>query len=346
MTRDINPLQSEDIPELGRFLAEGFHADPGAEFAAPDVLRWKYLEPRWPGDDGPRSFVAREGGRIVGHVGFCPTAFRMAGSAGREVTTLHMIDWLGSEGHPGVGSSLMRQAHRHAETQYGFGGSVAGRRVIRGGGYELAAEVPVFQKVLRVGHRLREAGAGPLRKVVRAARDIARGVRQRARGPAEAGRLRRVEAFGPEVAEILDGGAGPLVFTDRRPGLLNYFLRYPRGGLTGWLLEGEGRVRGFALLNVIPRGGVRVGKVVDCFLDTRDSAPWHAAFWGLAEELRGLGADVALACGSTPWAADGLRAAGFHRLHVLDFSLRDRGGLVPRDAPFHLSFLEADYAYT
>ena len=45
MARDIRPLCSKDLPELSQFLAAGFQARPDADFAAPAVLRWKYLEP-------------------------------------------------------------------------------------------------------------------------------------------------------------------------------------------------------------------------------------------------------------------------------------------------------------
>ena len=88
MTRDIRPLTPDDLPELSRFLTAGFHAPPDSDFAAPEVLRWKYLEPA--GDetdlDTARSYVARdEGGRIVGHLGLCRTEFEgqaLAASAG------------------------------------------------------------------------------------------------------------------------------------------------------------------------------------------------------------------------------------------------------------------------
>ena len=46
MTRDIRPLTPDDIPELSRFLTAGFAAPPDADFAAPEVLRWKYLQKR------------------------------------------------------------------------------------------------------------------------------------------------------------------------------------------------------------------------------------------------------------------------------------------------------------
>ena len=45
MAREIRPLTADDIPELSRFLTTGFHTSPEADYAAPDVLRWKYLEP-------------------------------------------------------------------------------------------------------------------------------------------------------------------------------------------------------------------------------------------------------------------------------------------------------------
>src|SRR5690348_7672191 len=98
MPPEIRPLEPNDLPELGRFLVEGFGAPPEAPFAAPDVLRWKYLEPI-AGLAEARSFVACAGGRIVGHVGVCPTVFVGAALPPEGVSTLHMIDWLGAREH-------------------------------------------------------------------------------------------------------------------------------------------------------------------------------------------------------------------------------------------------------
>ena len=63
MTRDIQPLMLIDLPELSRFLATGFQASPLADFAAPEVLRWKYLEPSRPttGQDDPDAAGNHEG---------------------------------------------------------------------------------------------------------------------------------------------------------------------------------------------------------------------------------------------------------------------------------------------
>lgn len=343
--RQVVPLRLEDVPELGRFLAEGFHAPPGTEFAAPDVLRWKYLEPR--GLDGePRSYLVRHDGRIIGHVGCAITAWRVAGEPFTAVSTLHMMDWLGSQEHPGVGASLQRQTHRRAETHYGLGGSARARRLGRASRYEVLGSVPVFQKVLRPGYRLRFGGAGPSRRVLASARDLVRMLRRPGETPAVRIGLRRVETFGSEVDDVLERVEPPLVFTDRQPSLLNALLRYPRPALAGWLLELEGQVVGFALLALKDRGRARVGKVVECFLTGKDPDLWHASFTALAGELSCRGADVALAVGSVPWSSDALVRAGFVHAHDLEFRLRDRARIVPRDQPFHLTFLEADYAYT
>jgi hypothetical protein len=95
MTLEIYPLVLDDLSDLSRFLTDGFHAVPDADFAAPEVLRWKYLEPRGEDDDPPRSYLARdERGRIIGHVGICRTAFKGDAIFGGRVPTLHMIDWL------------------------------------------------------------------------------------------------------------------------------------------------------------------------------------------------------------------------------------------------------------
>jgi hypothetical protein len=347
MAIDIAPLQPGDVPELGRFLTSGFGTAPDAEFAAPDVLKWKYLEPR-PPDDGPRSFVARDDeGRIVGHVGIALTRFRRVGVGRRgDVAALHMLDWLGSREHPGVGASLMRRAHGRADVQYVLGGSADARRVIRRAGYAAMPAVPVFRRVLRPGYRLREAGTAPGRRAMAAAREWARALAARPPKGVVSVELRRIDQFGPEVEAVIERCPGPMVFTGRAPEDLNAILAYPRGGPTGWLIDQAGRVRGIAVLNVRRAGGIATGKVVDLFLDTSEPGLWRSAFAALAAELKRGGADFALACGGTPWAANALAAAGYRRAFDLDFHLRDRTGILPRDAPYYPTFLEADYAYT
>ncbi|MBV8128125.1 MAG: hypothetical protein JO114_10775 [Planctomycetaceae bacterium] len=146
MTHEICPLVLDDLSAVGRFLRAGFHAAPDADFAAPEVLRWKYLEPRGEDDEAPRSYLAREeGGHVIGHEGICRTAFEGDAIPSGRIATLHMIDWLGSAEHRSVGASLMRRAHQSVPTQFVLGGTEAARRVLKGRGY--AARDPIRVEV-------------------------------------------------------------------------------------------------------------------------------------------------------------------------------------------------------
>jgi hypothetical protein len=352
MPFDIRPLTPDDLPDLSRFLTEGFRAPAGSAFAAEDVLRWKYLDDRGAeAGEAPRSYLARDSGsysnRVVGHVGVCPGRFHGAGLPPEGVSTLHMIDWLASEAGAGVGATLMRRAHQATETQFGFGGSDAGRGVIDRGGYGLIQRVPVYQRVLRPSYRLRVPGHGLAGRALRAAKDAAGRLARPARRPVVSVELRPVGSFGDEIRTLLDAYEPRAVFTTRAPDFLNHVLRYPRGGLTGWHLVRAGDLIGFAVLSLVPQpGGVRLGKVAECLIPADDDPLWHAAAVALTRELNRQRADVAQAFASTDWSARAWRAAGYAPVHDLEFRLRDRSDLLPRGAAFHLTPLEADYAYT
>jgi hypothetical protein len=367
MSRAVRPLAPDDIPELGRFLAAGFHADPAADFAAADVLRWKYLRPENAAPagcsastdetdaavpDAPRSYVAcDEAGRIVGHLGLCRTAFegKALASAGGRVSTIHIIDWLGSPEHKAVGMSLMRQAHQGVATQFGLGVSEAALVVGERAGYDLRSLVPVYTRVLRPGYWLRAGGLSPWRRGLGMARDAANRLIRPPRSPRSAIALRRVPAFGPEIVPIVESAKEHAILTSRDPARLNAFLDFPRQSMSGWhLIDEMGRLRGLAVLNLIPKDGgrTRTGKVVDCLLDDLDVNLWHAAFHSLTGELASQGADLAQAYASTPWAVEAMRRNGYASRYSVKFHIRDRQGLIPRDVPFHLTPLEGDYGYT
>lgn len=204
--------------------------------------------------------------------------------------------------------------------------------------------MPVFRRVLRPGWPAPGSGA---RGAARALRDLARWLTHRPVRPAVAVTLVGLDRFGAEVEAVVARAPAGLAFTGRDPAALNALLRYPRGGPRGYRVEAAGAAIGFAILNVVPTpAGGRSGKVVDLFLETDDPGPWQAAFAAAAAELRRLGADTAVACGSTPWEATALPRAGFRPAYELPLFVRDRDGRLPRDGAlaWHLGFLEADYA--
>ncbi len=290
MSRDIRPLTLDDLPELSRFLTAGFHTPLEASFAATDVLRWKYLEPSEvpahgsdPSGALPQSYVARdEAGRIIGHIGICRTTFegRALTVAGGQVATIHIIDWLGSPEHRAVGMSLMRKAHEGVPTQFGMGVSQAALIVGERTGYELRSLVPVYVRVLRIRYWLRTGGLRPFHRAIRIAHGMIRRLIVHPRTPRTTIALRRVSCFGDEIFPVVEKAKREVVLTRRDPARLNQLLRFPRQAMSGWhLLDGTGRLCGFALLNLIPKdqGRTLTGKIVDCLLDDVDAGLWHAA---------------------------------------------------------------------
>ena len=344
MNHEIRPLALDDLPDLSRFLTTGFHTPADAPFASVVVLNWKYLDFS---DGSTRSWLARDSmtGRIVGHLGICRTHWRGAGLAPEGVSTLHMIDWLTSEAGRGVGASLMRRAHAEADTQYVLGASAAARRVLDRAAYALLARVPVFQRVLRPGYRLRATAPGPMGRALRAAKDTVGLLTRRSRAPGMAVQLKPVAAFSEKIEPILGAYEEQALFTSREPSRLNALLGCPGGRMTGWHLFVAGAPRGFALLNIVSRGRVQEGRIVECLLDAETDA-WHGAINALTIELKRQGADVAIGFASTAWAVAAYHDSGFAQTHSLEFRLRDRAGRLPKGLPWHLSALEADYAYT
>jgi hypothetical protein len=366
MTWVISPLVRPDLPELSRFLTRGFGTSADADFATAEVLSWKYLEPGSleaadhhavslsTGVDLylPRSFLARDiAGRIIGHLGICRTAFegQALAACGGHLSTIHIIDWLGSPQYRSVGIGLMRKAHRETITQFGLGVSPSALAVGERAGYTLRSLVPVYTRVVRPSYWLRTGRSGPFR---RWARLVLNQTRNWVRPPVQPRRvltLKRIATFGPEIDPIVQSAKLHVILTRRDSARLNYMLRFPRQAMTGWHIVDEASgLCGIALLNVISKSSehTNIGKIIDCLLSSVDVALWHATFLALVQELAHQGADVVHAYASTPWADEALQQAGFQSRFNVKFHTRDRKGLIPRSALFHLTPLEGDYAYT
>jgi hypothetical protein len=337
-------LRPSEVPELSAFLTRGFGLSAGAESMSPDVLRWKYLGPGGPAQQ-PRSLIARAGGSIIGHVGFCPRSFVVRGEAPREIATTHPIDWLASPDHPTVGLTLLLSGCRSAPTQYSVGGTPVAQKVLGTLGFEPRCPVPIFRKVLRPIHRRLASGQGTLRTTLGALRDVLHASWHRAQPPRRPVELAPVEAFGAEVEAVVGRWSEPLVFSSRSAELLEHYLRFPGGNWSGWLVRDGGEVVGFALLNVVQDGRHRQGRIAECFLDRPEEPLWHAALFALLDVLRGQKADEVTCFGSTPWMAQALRKNGFVQVETTTLLVRDKKDLLPRSAPYHVTQLEADHAY-
>ena len=357
MDSSTRATELTDLDELGSFLVEGFHAPPGSAFARAETLRWKYFDPQGGADPPqPRSWLRRSEGRIVAHVGLSLTEFQVVGAgAVREgPRTLHMMDWLADPAYPSAGARLMLLAERGVPTQYGLGGSAAGRSVIAGHGYELIGSVPLFALITRPASWLRAREGDFAGRLARCGRDavrlwtsgLGRSVGRVRWRPVSSFAESDPDAIGPE--QLLARFPEPVLTTRRDAALLDHLLRCPAANaeITGGYLEIDGDRRGFALLSRLTRGRLRIGKLVECWLDTPDTGLLRDAIRLLVGQLRQENVDLIEAYGGSRWRDEALRLAGFRLVDHLDLRVRDRDRLLARELPIHLSPIEADYAFS
>jgi hypothetical protein len=340
---EIVALDASRLPELSAFLRSAFPLQPAAEFATPDILEWKYFDPRLR-NDGPRSVVALVDGRIVAHVGYSTTAFLRMGEPSVQIDAISLIDWYSHPLHRPAGGLLMLNASRAADTQYTLGCSQEAENVLLASGYSVVTTVPRFERVISASFFLR-ARRRPRWRHISGPLKFPRNAGCRSGSRAHTVELRQVTAFGPEVDSVMEGGTIPVVFSSRRSTLLNHYLRYPRKTMSGWLVFRNEGLIGAAILNCWDRNRIRVGKIVDCFLIDEDAKTWRLTIGALTEELRQQGSDIISCYGSTPWMSKALTDSGFTISGSTPFYLRDRKRLIRGSEQFHLTDLEADLSY-
>jgi hypothetical protein len=126
--------------------------------------------------------------------------------------------------------------------------------------------------------------------------------------------------------------------------LLNYFLRCPLAGFSGWTVHTAQRMIGFAVLKITPHGRIQRGRIVDCWLDTEDASCWQGTVAALIDRLRALSADDVTCYATTPSLHAALLRNGFAKSRELNVYVRDKQQALPQDLPFGFSMLDADHA--
>ncbi len=132
----------EDLPRITALLEDVFGSSPSF---APEVMRWKYWQPR--GDwSGPRSYIYEKAGGVVAHGGIWPVRFPYRERPNEGV---HVIDWAGARGSPGTGIALMLKLSQIYDFIYAIGGSDDTRRVLPGIGFVEIAQAWTAARPLR-----------------------------------------------------------------------------------------------------------------------------------------------------------------------------------------------------
>lgn len=342
--KQISPLARADIPELSQFLSSGFGVPANAAFLSHGVLTWKYFDgPSGPSGDPVRSLVARSAGRIIGHIGICFRQLIVSGDEAAPVSTMHAIDWLGSAAHPGLGAFLMLEAFATSKTQFAVGGTAQAKTLFPRLGFEQKPTVAIFRKVLAPFHRL-NTGQALFRKWAGTAKDLASLSRASALPAPQTIELRSAATFTEDIDGLLRQSSLRVVTCQRDHLLLNYLLRYPLSGFSGWTIHTSERMIGFAVLKITPNGRTRLGKIVDCWLDTEDVSCWQAAVAALVGRLRALSTGDVTCYATIPSLRAALLRNGFVKSGARTVYIRDKQQLLRRDLPFGLSESDADGA--
>ena len=151
MPSNLELTTSENLTELADFLLEVFRLGKGAPMVRPDMMRWKFFDPR-PDWDGPRSYLMFRDRRIFAHGCVVPETFRAPNG---RVTSMRVIDWAGSRHVPAAGVLVMQKLSQLTDTVLAIGGSPDPIRTLPRLQFEHRGDVDVFVRVLKPWRQFR-----------------------------------------------------------------------------------------------------------------------------------------------------------------------------------------------
>ena len=335
MAFEFLPATPHDRAALVAFLLDAFQLPAHAPFVSSDLLRWKYDEPR-PDWSGPRSYVMKDGARIVAHACLCPVTFETAAGA---ATSNHLIDWAGARDAPGSGMLLLRKLAAFSETLLAEGGSPQTQQMLPKLGYTRHGDLLSYVRVIRPWLQFR---TDPARRGWKAPLRLARSaIWSLASTPAvpAAWAVTPVTQF--DVLPAIDAGAS-FVAPRRSPELLNYMLRCPRAHFSAGLLSRGGVPSGWFVLSRV--GGQ--GRIADISVNSQLPEDWQAAY-ALATREAAAAPEVCevAAQASFPLAAEALERNGFHLRNREPIFLFDPRKKLTGAAPLGIQMIDWDAAY-
>jgi hypothetical protein len=326
LTTLFRPTTPADTPALIRLLTRAFSSGPETPAFQPDMLRWKYWEPR---EDWlePRAYVLEREGKLVAHAGLWPVVISRPDGQERGV---HMIDWASDPDSPGAGVSLLQRFTRMFSFVCAIGGSDMTRDILPKFGFEYVAETLTFARPLRPWRQI----------VVHQSKDL--------RLPARLGRNLwwamlppRKTPSGWTAVEVAPGhvSADSTVMPERDGRFFQYLARCPAARcFTCEILKNERRA-GFFALSLVQRQA----RIAGIWLDAASQENWQAAFeLAQAVALRSRDACEIVAQGTyDPVAA----AAAGMRIRGRDPVFLYRKGGRMDDLPLRFQMADYDAAF-
>ncbi len=271
---DIRPTQPDDLNELSVFLTE-----QGMPRTTHD-LNWKFLQS--PGEyAGPKSWVAKLAGQIVGHIGIMPTCIHPKASH-PPIPAAWFVDWMVREDvrSRGIGVFLLREAGTGGLLMT-IQGSVETQRVLPQLGWSAGRGLQVHKLNVRAGFP--GMNRNPL---VRLAAETARWLYfHPVRKPAPRGwALSDDESDWSQLENVMQRLQGQVASFDRSAAFLRWhFQAHPSRRYHLLLARDPSGPCGYAVWRIGEReDGVRVGRLVDAALPGDEAEGWS---WLISEAV-------------------------------------------------------------
>jgi len=276
----------------------------------PQDLDWKYWQPRadWP---GPRSFVVVRGDEILAHAGVLPGALLVAAQANgaQRIKAAHVIDWAARPSAMGAGVMLMKHIGRTTEALLAIGGSTQTRKLLPHLGFRSVGTVTCCVRPLHAV-RILTPSVHPITKLIpRFLRSAAWSLMASSKRPGgwTVRRISSAEAI--RLASVLPSPTQQMTVLERGETLFRYAFACPIAEVELYLLERDGRPRGYFLLTY----ALRQARLADCWMDSDNPSDWHALFQSAALQAKRHPRAAELAAwGPDPELSQRLCECGFH----------------------------------
>lgn len=256
----------QEIDSIAEFLQTAFQSASDAPYLSRPLMHWKYYEPG-PEWNGSRSYVLRDGERLLAHAAVWP--LKLQTSRGLE-SGLSFYDWASSREQPGVGLLLVKKLTELSPFMIVIGGAEVTRLIMPRMGFQQRASLPVYARVLRPWqqYRTRPSGLG-WKEPVRIARNSL--WRMSRLAPAEGW---AAQLIGPEhpLFSTLQEGTDSRLWV-RTGDFMRYMLRCPGVAVRCFALVRDGLLQGYFVLNRV----AGQSRIAELRLSSQQESDWTSA---------------------------------------------------------------------
>jgi hypothetical protein len=336
---NFRPSTVADEGAIVALLRESLGLAPGHPTLDPNLLRWKYWEPRadWVGS---RSYVYLRNGQIVAHGAVIPNVCLWQG---HRITMLHVIDWAAKPDSGGSGVALMKQIGKLTDAMFAVGGSELTQQILPVIGFSgCDTTVTRYARPVRPLLRFVNPEYWSWRLAPQAMRGALWALTAPSRRDIEWNSHRILADQLTADSIIWPSAKSGIAAFERSNAAMSYLLRCPTTPMELYSVHGDGRPRGYFLLAFAPAQA----RIVDCWIDSSDLTEWSAMVQLAVEQAKAHSQvqEVVSMC-SDPILGAALLNRGFRIRQAIPMWLRVAGGAARPDAGIRFLMADSDEAF-